>query len=75
VDSFENALRARLEAGRREKAIWGGDHEIKIFATSFVSKLINASRPRGFDGGAVVTDIEDHDFNQVANTAIGIADQ
>jgi hypothetical protein len=75
VDSFDNALRARLEAGRWMKAVRRHDHEIEIFATGFVSKLVYASRPRGFDGGAVVTDIQNHDFNQVANAAIGIANQ
>jgi hypothetical protein len=75
TDGLDNTLRARLEAGSGEKTIRCHNHEIEIFATGFVSELVNASGPRGHDARAVVTDIQDHDFNQVANTAIRIANQ
>ena len=75
VESFDSTLRARLEAGSGQEAVRRHDHEFEIFATSFVREFVDASGPRGFDAGAVVTDIQDHDFNQVANTAIRIANQ
>jgi hypothetical protein len=75
VDGFDNALRARLESGSWEEAIRGDDHEIEVFATGFVREFVNASRPRGLDAGAVVADVENHDFDEVANAAIRIANQ
>jgi hypothetical protein len=75
VESFVNALSARLEAGRRKEAVRRHDHKIEIFSTGFVRKFINANGLGGLDGGAIVADVEDHDFDQIADTAIRIANQ
>ena len=75
LDGFNNPLRAKVEPGRRQHVVRREDHEVKFFATGFVSEFVNANRPGGFDAGAVVTDVENHDFDQIADTAIGIANQ
>ena len=38
-------------------------------------EFVNANGPRGSDTGAVVANVEDHDFDQIADTAIRIANQ
>ena len=68
-------LTKELKARRGEQIVRSEDHKVKFFTTGFVREFINANRPGGFHTGAVVADVEDHDFNQVANAAIGIADQ
>jgi hypothetical protein len=75
VDGFNDALWARLEARGREEVVRSENHEIKFFAAGLVGEFVNASGSRRIDAGAVVADVEDHDFNSVANAAIRIADQ
>jgi hypothetical protein len=75
LNSFDNPLRAKFEAGRRAKTVWSEDHKIKILAAGIVSEFVYASGSGGLDAGAVVADVEHHDFNHVANTAIRIANQ
>jgi hypothetical protein len=38
-------------------------------------EFVKANGPRAVDAGAVVADVEHHDFNHIANTAIRIANQ
>jgi hypothetical protein len=64
-----------LEAWSGEQTIGSEDHEVKFLAAGFVSEFIKANGPRAFDAGAVVADVEDHDFDQIADTAIRIANQ
>jgi hypothetical protein len=40
-----------------------------------VGEFIKANGPCGSNTGAVVADVQDHDFDQIADTAIRIADQ
>jgi hypothetical protein len=75
VDGFNNALRAKVEPGRREQVVRREDHDVKFFATSFVREFVNANGPGRVDTGAIVTKVQDHDFDQIANTAIRIANQ
>ena len=75
LNSFDNPLRAKFEAGSREQILRSKDHKVKILAAGFVSEFVNASGPGGLDAGAVVADVQHHDFNHVANTAIRIANQ
>lgn len=70
---FEGALRAGLEAGRRQKIFWRKNHEIKFFAASFVSEFVNAGCPRRVNTGAVIAEVENHYFNKIRNVAIRIA--
>ncbi len=71
---FDDALRAWLKTGGREQVIRSEDHEVEILATGFVGEFIDASGLRGFDAGAVVADVEHHDFNEIANAAIRVAE-
>ena len=75
VDGFDGALRARLEARSRQQVVRREDHEVKFFPAGFVREFIKANGPGSLDAGAVVADVENYDFNHVANTAIRIANQ
>jgi hypothetical protein len=75
VDGFNNPLRAKVEPRRRQHVIRRENHEIKFFATGLVREFVNANGPGALDAGAVVTEVEDHDFDQIADTAIRIANQ
>jgi hypothetical protein len=73
ADAFDNPLRTRLEAGSREEAVRSQYHKVEILAARFVSEFVNASGSGSINAGAIVADVQDHYFNQVANTAIRIA--
>jgi hypothetical protein len=75
VDGLDSALRARFKAWSGEQIVGSEDHEVKFFTTGFMREFIKANRPGGLDGGAVVAEVQNHDFNHVANTAIRIANQ
>lgn len=70
VHRFDNALRTRLEAGCRKEIVRRDNHEVEIFAAGFVGEFVDANRPDGIDAGAIIAEVEDKDFNKVANTAI-----
>ena len=72
---FDDALRTRFKTGCGKEVVGSEDHEIEIFAASLVSEFVNASGPRRADAGSVIAEVEDHYLNQVANTAIRIANQ
>ena len=75
VDGFEGALRAMLKARSGKQTVGSKDHEVIFFTAGFMGEFVKANGPRGFDAGAVLADVEDHDFDQIADTAIRIANQ
>lgn len=75
IDGFNNALRAQVEPGRRQQVVRREDHDVKFFATGFMGEFVSANGPGRLDAGAVVAEVQDHDFDQIADTAIRIANQ
>jgi hypothetical protein len=74
-NGFDDALRAGFETWSWEEIVGSEDHYVEIFAACVVCEFVDASSPGRIDAGAVIAEIENKDFNQIANTAIRMANQ